>query len=355
MFGLGKKKNLVGLDLGSSAIKLVELSSKAKRHEEIYELTALGYEPLPHQAIVEGTIIDSTAVSDAIKKLFAELKIKNNNVATSISGSAVSIKKIPLPLMSSEELEESIQWEAKHHISLPIEDVNLDYFILNTYPEQGKMEIILTAARKDRINLYSTAVIQAGRNVALMDVDGLALQNAFEVNYEMYRDRVVALINIGASVTNINIVASGVPLLIRDISFGGNHFTDLIQKEFSLTFEKAESLKRGNSVEGISPAVIQPLIQIGFNDLKREIAQTFDYLRLSYSDKRVERIVLSGGSSKLPGIQSFLSKEFDCPVELFNPFRNIHFNERFYDRDFLMEMAPIFSVAVGLALRKIGE
>lgn len=355
MFGMGKKKNLVGLDLGSNAIKLVELSSRTKKYEEVYELTALGYEPLPHQAIVEGTIMDSTAVSDAIKKLFAELKIKNNNVATSISGSAVSIKKIVLPLMSPEELEESIQWEAKHHISLPIEDVNLDYFILNTSPEQGKMEIILTAARKDRINLYSAAVVQAGRNVALMDVDGLALQNAFEANYEMYRDRTVVLINIGASVTNINIVSSGIPLLIRDISFGGNYFTDLIQKEFSLTFEKAESLKRGNSVDGISPAVIQPLIQIGFNDLRREVAQTIDFLKLSYTDKRIERIILSGGSSKLPGLQSFLGKEFDCPVELFNPFRNIYFNEKLYDRDFLMEMAPVFSIAVGLALRKIGD
>jgi len=355
VFGMGKKKNLVGLDLGSSAIKLVELSSRAKKHEEVYELTALGYEPLPHQAIVEGTIMDSTTVSDSIKKLFAELKIRNNNVATSISGSAVSIKKIVLPLMSPEELEESIQWEAKHHISLPIEDVNLDYFIVNTSPEQGKMEIILTAARKDRINLYTTAIIQAGRNVSLMDIDGLALQNAFEANYEMYRDRVVILINIGASVTNINIVAGGTPLLVRDVSLGGNYFTDLIQKEFSLTFEKAESLKRGNSVDGISPAVIQPLIQIGFNDLRREIAQTIDFLKLSYTDKRIERIILSGGSAKLPGFQSFLGKEFDCPVELFNPFRNIHFNEKLYDRDFLMEMAPVFGIAVGLALRKIGD
>ncbi|MGQ9618356.1 MAG: type IV pilus assembly protein PilM [Candidatus Aminicenantia bacterium] len=352
---MGKKKNLVGLDLGSSAIKVVELSSRSKKHEEVYELIALGYEPLPHQAIVEGTIMDSASVSDAIKKLFAELKIKNNNVATSISGSAVSIKRIPLPLMSPEELEESIQWEAKHHISLPIEDVNLDYYILSTYPEQGKMEILLTAARKERINLYSAAIAQAGKNVTLMDVDGLALQNAFEANYEMYRDRVVVLINIGASTTNINIVASGIPLLVRDIFFGGNYFTDLIQKEFSLTFDKAESLKRGNSVDGISPAVIQPLIQIGFSELRKEIAQTFDFLRLTYTDKRIERIILSGGSSKLPGLQSFLSKEFDCSVELFNPFRNIHFSERLYDRDFLMEMAPVFSVAVGLALRKIGD
>ena len=205
MFGLGKSKAVVGLDIGSSAVKAVELKQVGKG----YKVAALAVEPVPPDSIVDGAIIDGAAVSEAIRRLFDGRGIKTKDVAASLSGNAVIVKKISLPVMSDGELAESIYWEAEQYIPFDIQDVNLDYQILDkgdAAAGKGTMDVLLVAAKKEKIADYTGVIAQAGRSALVVDVDAFALQNAYEVNYGIEPGAVVALLNAGASATNINIL-----------------------------------------------------------------------------------------------------------------------------------------------------
>ena len=227
-----KSKNVVGLDIGSSAIKLVELKEKKGG---TYQLVKLGLERLSPEAIVDGSIMDSSMVVETISKLNSEKAVKNSNYATSLSGHSVIIKKISLPAMSPEELAESIRWEAEQYVPFDINDVNLDYVVLESAGGET-MDVLLVAVKKDKIGDYTSVITQAGKTPVLVDVDAFALQNAYEANYPVEPGRVVALVNIGASVTNVNILSGSNTIFWRDISFGGNQYTDAIQKQLSLSF-----------------------------------------------------------------------------------------------------------------------
>ncbi|MBP1770214.1 MAG: type pilus assembly protein PilM, partial [Candidatus Aminicenantes bacterium] len=212
MFGLSREKNVVGLDIGSYSVKAVELRARKKGGGEAYDLVKIGYEPLPHDAIVEGTIIDSAAVVETIRLLFEENKISTKDVAISISGNSVIIKKISLPVMEKQELAESIIWEAKHNIPYPYEETNVDYAILKPShaAEDKNLDILLVAAKKDKIANYSNVIAQARKNLQSIEVDVFALQNVLEANYpESFADKTIALINIGANITNVVIVERG--------------------------------------------------------------------------------------------------------------------------------------------------
>ena len=245
----GKKKGLVGVDIGSSAVKAVELKVGGKGGDE-YQLVNIGIEPLPPEAIVDGAIMDSGAVIDSIQRLFQENKIKTTDVATGVSGNAVIVKKISLPQMSAEELAESIHWEAEQYIPFDIQDVALDYEVIEGGGSGGNMDVLLVAVKKDKISDYTSAIRQAGRSAAIVDVDVFALQNCYEINYGVDPGRVVALLNIGASIMNVNVVKGGVSIFNRDIAVGGNQYTDAIQKDLNLSFEQAEALKKGEQVGG---------------------------------------------------------------------------------------------------------
>ncbi|MEW6455852.1 MAG: type IV pilus assembly protein PilM [Acidobacteriota bacterium] len=352
-----RSKNLVGLDIGSSSIKIVELKSKKLGGKEFYKLKKIGYELLPSNTIVDGTIIESNSVIESIKKLSSEIKLKNKHVATSVSGTSVIVKKLVIPKIDPEEIEESIMWEAKHFITFPLDEVNIDYSIIER-PEKepgDRMDIILAAVKKEKINEYTSVILRTGKIPEVVDIDSFALQNALEVNYETSQNGLIALINIGASITNVNILDGDTSILIRDILFGGNQFSEIIQKEFGLSFEKAERIKKGESVDGVSFAIASPLIDMIFNDLKLEIIKTFDFVKTNTHEKKVRKIFICGGCSKIPGLKNFLLKGFDVPVEILNPFRNIQINEKIFNRDYIDEIAPFFGVAVGLALRKIKE
>ena len=216
---LGRTKSLVGLDIGSSAVKAVELRQVSSG----YKVVAIGSEPVPADCIVDGAIIDGGAVADVIRQVFERNGIKTKEVVASLSGNAVIVKKIALPLMSDEELRESIYWEAEQYIPFDIQDVDLDYRVLQAGSEDqdsGTMDVLLVAAKKENIADYTGVISQAGRVPVVMDVDAFALQNAFEVNYGVDMVRVVVLINAGASAININIVEAGQSLFTRDISIG---------------------------------------------------------------------------------------------------------------------------------------
>lgn len=353
----GKPKNLVGLDIGSSSVKVVELVASGRPGRETYKLKSLGVEPLPPQTIVERDIIDNLAVSEAIKKVFVDHKIKNRNVCTGIAGNSVIVKKFSLAQMTEEELAESIHWEAEQYIPFSIADVNLDYQRLESpkAAEQGKMEVLLAAAKKDKISGYTSVISQAGKNTMVVDVDGFAVQNAYEMNYEMPINRVVALLNIGASLLNINILCQGVSIFSRDISIGGNNYTDAIQKGLNLSFERAESAKKGEAGEGAPPQQVTAIMNEVSDDLKNEIQKTFEFFKATSGQEKIDQIMLSGGTAKVVGLVDILADKFNTPVEVLSPFRNISFNPKTFDPDYIADVGPLTAVAVGLALRKVGD
>jgi type IV pilus assembly protein PilM len=349
----GKKKGLVGLDIGSSAVKAVELKAGGKGGAE-YQLVNIGMEGLPPEAIVDGAIMDSGAVIDAIQRLFSGQKIKTADVATSLSGNAVIVKKISLPQMSPEELAESIHWEAEQYIPFDIQDVALDYEVIDG-GTGGNMDVLLVAVKKDKISDYTSAITQAGKSPAIVDVDVFALQNCYEINYGVDPGRVIALLNVGASIMNINIIKGSTSIFNRDIAVGGNQYTDAIQKDLNLSFDQADALKRGSRVEGAAPENLSPILQAVSENIALEIQKTFDFFKATSSEDRIDRIFLSGGTSKVQGLQDLLSDRFEAGVELMNPFNSITYNPRDFDPDFINEVGPSAAIAVGLAVRKVGD
>lgn len=348
-----KPKGLVGLDIGSSAVKLVELK---ERKAGEFHLQRLGVEPLSPEAIVDGSIMDSSLVVDAIHKLNDHTKVKGTQYATSLSGHSVIIKKIQLPAVSQEELAESIQWEAEQYIPFDINDVRLDYVVLTEgEPGRDTMEVLLVAVKRDKVNDYVSVISQTGKTPSLVDVDAFAVQNAYEVNYDLDPRKVVALINTGASVTNINILARGSTVFWRDISFGGNQFTEALQREFNLSFDQAESLKRGQQVDRYTVSDARAVLDTVAAELASEIRKTFDFFSATSSEGAVDELVVSGGCALTPNLLQVLRERFEVPTELMNPLKRIHFRESDFDSQWLQSVAPMMAVAVGLGIRKVGD
>jgi type IV pilus assembly protein PilM len=354
MFGLSKPKAVVGLDIGSSAVKAVELRPAGKG----FKVAAFGIEPVPPDSIVDGAIIDGGAVADAIKRLFSNKAFKTKEVAASLSGNAVIVKKITLPVMTDSELAESIYWEAEQYIPFDIADVNLDYQILDPgtgSDSKGTMDVLLVAAKKEKIADYTGVIAQAGRIPTVVDVDAFALQNAYEANYGLDAGSVVVLLNAGASAININILSGDQSLFTRDISMGGNAYTEAVQKELNLPFDRAELAKKGHPVEGITFDDVRPVLHAMTENVLLEIQKTFDFFKATASTDRIDRILLSGGASLIDGFSEAVAERLNAPVETFDPFRTINFEAAklgVHDVEYLIPMA---AVAVGLALRKAGD
>ena len=353
MFGR-RTKRLVGLDIGSSAVKAVELRQTGDQ----YTVVALGAEPVPPDSIVDGAILDSGIVSDVIRGLFSRLGITTKEVAVSLAGTAVIVKKITLPMMDEAEVGDSIQWEARQHIPFEIEDVNVDYQVLETAPDAGPQEtqdVLLVAAKKDKIADYTGVVAQAGCVPVVVDVDGFALQNAYELNYEVQPDGIVALMNVGASAININVLHGDHSIFTRDLATGGNAYTEALQRELNLGFDEADLLKKGGPIDGVTHEDADSVMRAVSDNLLMEISKTVDFFRTTASSDRVDSIVLSGGSSRVEGFAEALAERFDIQVERFDPFRHVLLDPAKVSGDQQMEMAPIAAVAVGLALRRADD
>jgi type IV pilus assembly protein PilM len=352
VFGLGKSKTVVGLDIGSSAVKAVELRSAGKG----FKVIAFAIQPVPPDSIVDGAIIDGAAVADAIRRVFENKNFKTKEVAASLSGNAVIVKKISLPVMTEAELAESIYWEAEQYIPFDIQDVNIDYQILEgAGGEGGTMDVLLVAAKKEKIADYTGVISQAGRTPIIVDVDAFALQNAYEANYGLDKEQVVVLLNAGASAININIITGDQSVFTRDISMGGNSYTEAVQKELNLPFESAEQLKRGQPVEGVNAEDVIPVLHAMTENVLLEIQKTFDFFKASATSDRIDRIVLSGGASRVDGFVQALTERFNTSVETFDPFKKISFEPQKLGVDDPEGLAPAAAVAVGLALRRAGD
>ena len=349
MFGGGKQKALVGLDIGSSSIKAVELKST----KQGYELVSFGLEALAQDTVVDGAIMDAPLVAGAISNIFETQKVKTKSVATAVSGHSVIVKRVTLPAMTEEELYDRIQSEASQHIPFDIADVNLDYQLLESVDSQ--MDVLLVAVKKDKILNHTNVLAQSGKNSTVVDIDAFALQNSYEVNYDPDPGQTIALLNIGASVMNINIVRAGIPLFTRDVSVGGNQYTDALQKELDLSYEDAERLKKGENIAGVAEEHRGTILRSVTDILVLEIQKTFDFFRATAAGESIQKIVVAGGSSRVPGLMDVLREEFAIPVEEMYPFRKIVINPARHNEEQIRELAPRLAIAVGLALRSFDE
>jgi type IV pilus assembly protein PilM len=344
----GRNRNLVGLDIGSSSVKVVELAGKPGA----LTLQSLAHEGLQPDTVVDGQIMELNAVSGTIAHVFAANQIKTAGVAAGVSGSSVIVKNIIVPPMTEDELQESIEWHAEEHIPFDIADVALDYQITGKTPDS--LHVLIAACKRNFVANIRQAIQLAGKQPAIIDVDAFALQNCYEVNYEPQPGQTVALLNVGASTSNINIVDGARSVFTRDVSFGGNQYTAALQKEFGLTFEQAEQLKCAGKLAGDSePRHLAPVFESVSDTLVLEVQKTFDFYRATSDNGQVQKILLSGGGSKLPNIADFLAENFGIPVEFLDPFRKIKINGRRYDTDYLSAVVPEMAVAVGLALRGV--
>lgn len=356
MFGLKKEKAVVGLDIGSYAIKAVELQARTKGKKSGYDVSKIGYERLPHDAIVEGSIIDPAAVVETIKALFEKSKIGNKDVVISISGNSVIIKKIALPVMETEELAESIIWEAKHNIPYPYEETHVDYAILKPPPgaEERNLEILLVAAKKDKIAAYGNVVRQARKNLEAVEVDAFALYNALEINYpEDFQEKTTALVNMGANVTTLIIAEKGSPQLFRDLAIGGTYFLDNIRKDLNVGPDVAESLLRGEPHAEIPAREVEAVFALNVKSLLDEIEKMFTFYEAEDKrEKKIEQIFLSGGLANVTNLAAAFASKFQVKTLLFDPFRQIPYDEKKLSPAYYQEMASLFAVAVGLATRQ---
>jgi type IV pilus assembly protein PilM len=342
---------MVGLDIGSRYIKAVQLNEVS----EGYQLESFGITTLQPELIVDGSILDSLRVVEAIKELIASNGIKAKDATIGVSGhSSVIIKRITLPQMSEDELQESIKFESEQYIPFDIEDVNLDFQILGMQEEGNQMDVLIVAVKKDKINEYVAVVKDAGLNPLIVDVDTFALENAYESNYEILPGENIALVNVGASVINMNILKGGVSVFTRDSSVGGNLLTEALQKEFTISYENAEKLKRGEAVEGIPQEEVASVLISASEEIIAEISRSFDYFKSTTGHEDIKEVVFSGGGALVKDFAPLLSNRVGISARFIEPFKNIKIPDSF-DKGYLKKIESMMSVSVGLALRRIGD
>ena len=347
----GKKKNVIGLDIGSSSIKLVEL----REGKNGFRLQNLAVSSLAPEAIVDGALMDSVTIIDTIKDLVTSVT-KTREVVTSVSGHSVIVKKITLPFMTETELGESIQWEAERHIPFDINDVNIDFQILGYGSDNpDMMDVILVAAKKDIINDYISVIMEAGLNPVVVDIDAFALENMLGINYDIEKDDIVAIANVGASVTNINILKNNTSAFTRDVFKGGNQITEEIQRQLHVDYEEAEKVKVGDKGDSKSQGIVQEVLKTAGESLAMEIGNSLDFFQSTSTYQKISKLYLSGGGSKIKDFDIILQQQIGIPVEIANPFRKIEYSEKSFDLEYLRDIGPVMAVGVGLASRKVGE
>jgi type IV pilus assembly protein PilM len=352
LFGSGSQ--LLGLDIGSSAIKLVQMKQQKGR----YQLQKFGTMPLEPEVIVDGTVMDQGRVVAAIKDLLQETNVKLKDVAMSISGHSVIVKKINLPPMPDDELEGQVKLAAEQYIPFDINEVNIDFHVLNALDQaedgQPQMSILLVAAKKDKINELTELVRGAGLTPVVLDVDAFAIENMYGINYDVQGDEVTALVNIGASVMNINIMKGGTSIFTRDISIGGNRYTEAIQRDMGLSYEEAEAAKKGQVDGAVDKEMVGTVIE-GINaEVASEIARSVDYFKTT-SEGDISKLFLCGGCAKVSGLIAQLTDRMGIEVALADPFRQVDTSGSGLDPVTLPDLAPLAAVGIGLALRARGD
>ena len=339
-------KNRVGLDIGSSSLKAVELRLSGA---DDYELAAYGFEELAPEWVADSVIVSPEPIADAINSIFMNQRIKNDEVVVAVSGHSAIVKKISLHAQNTEDFAETVRWEAEQHLPFDIDDVNFDFQIIGENLATGMVDVLFVAAKKDIIQNYTNVLKLARKTPKILDVNSFALLNAYEYNYEPDSDKTAALLNIGANTMTINLTSGSDFLFTRDISVGGHRYTEFLQKEFNLDYDTAQALKHGEAVGNVSAADMQYVVDAVTEILCMEIQKTFDFFKSTSTVKNIDRMLVSGGAIHTPGLLAALGDNFDIPVEEFDSFKKIHINERLFPM--IKKQAADMAIAVGLALR----
>jgi len=343
---LRKAADVFGLDIGSSTVKVVQLSGSGKS----YRLSALGITSLGPDVITEGAIKDPPAVVDAIKDAVAKAGIKTTDTAIAIAGRELIIKKVQIPEVPDKELRGAIQLEAEHHIPFSIDEVFLDYQVVGHHDRN--LDLILVAVKKSKVIEYVGVVEEAGLNPLIVDVDGFALGNQFELNHPGEDAEAVALIDIGASTMKTNVVRGAATIFARDIPFGGHRYTEAIAEHLRISRDRAEDAKLGRASD-VAWETLAPALEAVSRELSLEVQRTFDYFASTAESERIAKIVLAGGCAQLPGLDDYLSSSWGIPVELARPFERIDVPREYADA--IAAAGPALAVAVGLGLRRPGD
>lgn len=347
-------KKLAGLDIGSSSLKLAEVVSSSHGHilNRFLQLS------LPKGIIIDGILAEPRELSLKIKELFKNSKCSIRGVVTSLSGNSVIVKKVSFGQMGEAELRDLIHDEAGKYLPFDnMDDVLYDFQILgdNEY-NPSQMDVIIVAAKKDIVNSYTDAVIGAGLNPTILDVDSFALETMYEANYEFENNEIVIIVNIGASITNINVIKGGMSIFTRDFTLGGNAITEAIQDKYKVTFDEAEKIK----TEGL-PSSNQDNLELRNNILDfsepicGEVERSIDYFRSTFGGEFIKHIYLSGGTARIQGLTAIMSQRLGIDTEIINPFLKIGYNKKNIDPKSIDNIRPIAAVAVGLGLRKLGD
>jgi len=349
-----RSKSLIGIDIGSHSIKLLELT----RSGSGAKLVRFAYVPLPPEAIVQGSFMNAPAISEAIREAYDKAGFKAKDVAASVSGHSVIVKRISLPRQSAEELSETIRWEAEQYIPFDINEVHLDYQILQEATVDDQMDVLLVAAKKDLIDDYTSVITESGLNLAVMDVDAFALGNMYEFNYDIPEDKAVALVNIGASVININVITNKIPIFTRDITSGGNHYTEEVQKSLGISFEEAEQIKIGGGNDAAGTDVVPQEVEDAMREVSEtllgEIQRSLEFYRATTSDIPIAKVALAGGSAHVPGLDKLFEERVEVPFEIIDPLARVDIGSG-VDEERVKELGPALGVAIGLGLRRTDE
>ncbi len=353
---MSEGRNLVGVDIGSSSIKVCELKEGRKGRT----LAKVAYAPIPPQTIVDGHIMNTGVVTEALLKLFSDAKITQRNIALGVSGQSVIIRKITVPMMTPAELDEQIQWEAEQHIPFDIKDVQIDYQVLRKHPDRGQMDLLLVAAKRDEINDYAQFAREAKLKPFVVDIDAFCVQNLFEALRGMPAERTVALINLGASLSSLNIVASGTSAFTRDIASGGNAISEEIQRETGMSFDQAEAYKCGDPAAisgagGMIPQQVQQVIDSACDTIAAEIQRSLDFFMATSGESNIDQVYVTGGTGNLTPLRNAIQRRARTPVEFFNPVDGLIVDSRHVPEDMLRARHAQLAVAIGLGLRKEKE
>lgn len=349
---------MVGVDIGTASIKVCQVKETRKG----LGLVRLGYAPLGPQVIVDGQVMDSGAVVETLQKVFHDAKIRQKECALSVSGQSVIIRKITVPMMTEAELEEQIQWEAEQHIPFDIKDVHVDYQVLRRRAEASQMDLLLVAAKRDQIEEYAQLARNAKLKPLVCDIDAFTVQNLFEYSRTLPQDQTIALINIGASLSSLNIIANGVSAFTREIANGGNGITEEIQRALNVPHDQAEAYKCGGSASADDPTragmVPQQVVQVieGVSDtIAAEIQRSLDFFMATSGEGEISRIYVTGGSANLAALARAIERRARVSVETWSPVEKLTIEAKEVNPQLLQARAAQLSVALGLSLRKEKE
>ena len=347
---LTKSNSLLGLDIGSSSIKVANL----RQDKTGYVMSDFGMIETPADSITGGEIVQPIAVSEAVKGLVADCKIKMKSVATNIWGSAVIVKKITMPRMEVGLVAEQIKWEAEQYIPFDINEICLEYHVLRGVTQSSEtMDVLLVAAKREFVLNYASAIKSSGLRCEVLDVSSFALANCFEYNYGRLTES-VALLNFGARVTNFVMMEQGEVVFCRDIPVGGINYSNDIHKELGVSVKEAESLKMSAVMGQAVPVEVSNVLKSTSDVIADEIQNSFDFYLATADHSGISKIYVSGGSARVPGLVDHISNTTKVGHELLNPFQKVRYDQKKFSEDYIAQIQPYAALAVGLALRSGG-